>query len=177
LFIGAPAAKLRYDRRMSLSGAPPTWTEARGFLRDKFALAKDSDDLVALAWRIPIDGQEFVQWIRVSPLNVEGESWLMILADICPQSALSAPTAFEYLNELSFGALLLWSSKYLFRHTVALEWFAIAGLEHLVRRVAYEAIRLRLAISQTDPLAKPAEGSAESEAGQVEGRAFGHYDE
>ena len=156
--------------------APPTWTDARNFLRDKFAVAKDSDDLVALAWRIPIEGHEMTQWIRVSPLDVEGESWLMILADICPQSSLPTSSAFDYLNELSFGALLLWKGKYLFRHTVALEWFNLAGLEHLVRRVAYEAIRMRLALSQGDPQA-PAEGGREGAAAKLDDQAFGHYDE
>jgi hypothetical protein len=146
---------------MSMSGASPSWDEARAFLREKFALAKDTEEIVALAWRISAQGQDFVQWVRVSPVSVHGESWLAVLADICPQTHLPATTALEYLNGLPFGALMLWNGVYFFRHTLALEWLVLPALEHTIRLVAHEAVRLRLAIVPP----KPAE------------QALAHYDE
>lgn len=146
---------------MSISGAPPTWDEARAFLREKFALAKDTDELVALAWRIPAQEHEFLQWVRISPVSVHGESWLAVLADICPQSHLQPAAAFDYLNQLPVGAILLWNGVYIFRHTLALEWLVLPALEHAIRLVAHEAVRLRFAI--TPP--------------KSEERALAHYDE
>jgi len=146
---------------MSMSGAPPTWDEARTFLREKFALAKDTPEIVALAWRISAQGQEFLQWVRISPASVHGESWLAVLADICPQTHLPTAAAFDYLNQTPFGGLMLWNGTYFFRHTLALEWLVLPALEHTIRLVAHEAVRLRLAIVPP----------------KAEEQALAHYDE
>lgn len=177
MFIGAGRAKLRYDRRMSSSGNSPgasptsaatsaatsvvTWDEARSFLRGKFALAKDTEEMVALGWRIPLQGNEVLQWVRVSPISVYGEPWLTILADICPQAKLSPSDACQYLSQLPFGGLIIINDHYLFRHSLSLGWLALPQLEHTIRLVAHEALRLRLAITPTT----------------AEQQVLGHYDE
>lgn len=146
---------------MIASGASPTWGEARSFLRERFALAKDSEDLAVLAFGIPWEGQEIRQWVRVSPVSVHGEPWLTVLSDICPQSTLAPARAFELLNQIPFGGLWAVNGVYLFRHSLSLENLALPQLEHAVRLVAYEALRLRVAV--TPPAAQEA--------------VLGHYEE
>lgn len=138
-----------------------SWDEARSFLRSQFGLAKDSEQMVALAWRLPTEQGETVQWVRVSPSQVHGELWLSVLADICPKERLTPTTALAYLNQLPVGAILLWRDYFLFRHSLPLDRIAWPNLERTVRLVAHEALRLRLAV-----------GAKESHA-----EALSHYDD
>src|SRR3990167_9582095 len=115
---------------MKLSGAPPTWDEARGLLRELFALAKDTEELAALAFRIPLEAQEITQWVRVSPISVHGEPWLTVLSDICPHTRITSGQAFEYLKQLPFGGLLLLNDVYVFRHSLALAYVDRDQLNH-----------------------------------------------
>lgn len=138
-----------------------SWQEVREFLRTRFALAKDSEELAALAWRVPIEpgpgaagavgpagaeSSELLQWIRISPISVHGDPWLTVLADVCAEERMSLPTAFSYLNQLPFGALLLWRGAFLFRHSLRLESLVLGDLDRMVRLVAHEAVRLRVAL-------------------------------
>lgn len=138
-----------------------SWQEVREFLRTRFALAKDSEELAALAWRVPIEpaqgsvepggsenpeSSELLQWIRISPISVHGDPWVTVLADVCQEERMSLPTAFSYLNQLPFGALLLWRGVFLFRHSLRLESLVPSDLERMVRLVAHEAVRLRVAL-------------------------------
>lgn len=128
------------------AAASPRWIEAREQLARTFKLAKQTDDLVALVWQIPSPQGSVLQWVRISPVHVQDQIWLVILADICPEAGMNPASALAYLNQLALGGILLWRGAYLLRQMVPLAHFDLRGLDSLVRSVAHEALRLRLGL-------------------------------
>jgi hypothetical protein len=129
------------------AAAAPRWAEVQEQLARMFKLAKRTDDMVALVWQVPAAQGSVLQWVRVSPVRVRDQVWLAVLADICPEAAMSPASALAYLNQLALGGILLWRGAYLLRQMVPLDPFDLRGLESLIRSVAHEALRLRLGLS------------------------------
>ena len=121
----------------------PSWDEVRAHLKETFTLAMETEELVGLVFRFRLPEGERVQAVRVSPVQIAEEPWVVVLADLCPDVGLSTGQAIDLQGGLLFGALVVRKGIWLLRHSLPMDRLAWPDLDRAPRLVAHEGMRIR----------------------------------
>jgi hypothetical protein len=103
--------------------------------------------MVGVIFRLPDP-----QAVRLSPVEVGGQPWALIVSDVCPEAQFPLRAAVQLQTRMTFAALVVKKQTWLLRHSVPLS-LTFPDLERNLRLVGLEAARLRalLAKKTQDP--------------------------
>lgn len=120
-----------------------TWEEVRAHLRSRWRVERDSPTEIVVSCAVPIGATEMTQAVGVAPTQVEGVPWLVLVAELFPETSLSARGALLYADRLAFGAIVLREDRYLLRSGAPLAGLALVDLDWRFTILVREAARLR----------------------------------
>jgi hypothetical protein len=122
-----------------------TWSDIQTFLRARHEVLADGAATMTLLARLELepDGIAAAQPVRVELVKAFGAAWLLLVAEIGPESTVDARAALAHNARLAIGALAIDRGVLVFRATFAVESLSEAGLARGLDAVAREAALVR----------------------------------
>jgi hypothetical protein len=149
----------------------PSWEELQNYVRKNLRMLSDQPNLMVLGWQhTESDGTLVRQAVSVFEMTAYKEPWLILLAEVCPEEALSEHEVLRLNGELTFGGLVKSEAGYALRYTMSIKALPLDDILVCIERLAWAAVALR------QQLLSAAQGDAKSEDAPAEsgGKAVVH---
>lgn len=135
----------------------PNWDQLEAYIRANLKLLREEERGLWLGWQHHSeDGQLDRQAVHISPMTAYREPWIVLVAEVGPESLLSARDALQLNAELTIGALAHYEGHYGLRCSLNIKSLPIDDIILFSERLAMAAAELRRRLTGPPPPAKPA---------------------
>ena len=135
----------------------PNWDQLQAYVRANLKLLREDGQGLWLGWQSRSeDGQVDRQSVYISPMTAYREPWIVLVAEVGPESLLSQREALQLNADLTIGALALYQGSYGLRCSLNIRSLPIDDIVLFSERLAMAAIEIRHRLTQPIPPAKSA---------------------
>ncbi|MBL9004266.1 MAG: hypothetical protein JNJ46_08475 [Myxococcales bacterium] len=135
----------------------PNWDQLEAYVRANLKLLRDDGRGLWLGWQSRSDdGQLDRQAVHISSMTAYREPWIVLVAEVGPDSLLSQREALQLNAELTIGALALYEGHYGLRCSLNIKNLPIDDIILFSERLALAAVEIRKRLTQPIPPAKSA---------------------
>lgn len=135
----------------------PNWDQLEAYIRANLKLLREDERGLWLGWQSRSeDGQLDRQALFISPMTAYREPWIVLVAEVGPDSLLSQREALLLNADLTIGGLSLYEGHYGLRCALNIKSLPIDDIILFSERLALAAVELRRRLTQPAPPAKSA---------------------
>jgi hypothetical protein len=135
----------------------PNWDQLEAYVRANLKLLREDGRGLWLGWQSRgEDGHLDRQAVFISPMTAYREPWIVLVAEVGPESLLSLREALQLNGDLTIGALALYEGHYGLRCSLNIRSLPIDDIILFSERLALAAVEIRRRLTQPPSPAKTA---------------------
>lgn len=128
----------------------PNWDELEAYVRANLKLLDEDGRALIIGWQSRHDdGRIDRQAVHVSPMTAYSEPWIVLVAEVGPDTLLSLHEALQLNADLTIGALALYQGFYGLRCSLNIKNLPLDDIVLFSERLALAAVEIRQRLTQS----------------------------